>query len=152
MGGGTGRTKGRRGGGSGYGERLEDGAAWGRGRRQPGGGKWGSQPGWAPGPQVCTIRFAIKLKIFQPGPPRSCVSLRRWVGGRAGTVGVLILGASRRRGLFGWIRGSLGPPMLLGTDDAGPSAVPTGGWVHLPPAYYLRGGVWRSGHLGGVQV
>lgn len=105
MGGGTGRTKGRRGGGSGYRERLEDGAAWGRGRRQPGGGKWGYQPGWAPGPQVCTIRFAIKLKIFQPGPPRSCVSHRRWGGGEE-------LGRPECSsfGPPGWIWGSLGPP------------------------------------------
>lgn len=52
MGGGAGRTKGRKGGGPGDRERLEDGAAWGRGRRQPGGGQVGDPAGlgpWAPG-------------------------------------------------------------------------------------------------------
>lgn len=52
MGGGTGRTKGRRGGGPGNRKRLEDGAAWGRGRRQPGRGQVGNPAGlgpWAPG-------------------------------------------------------------------------------------------------------
>jgi hypothetical protein len=67
VGGGTGWTKGWRGGGPGDGKRLEDGAAWGGGGGSPVRGRWGTQPGWAPGPQVCTIWFAIKLKIFQPG-------------------------------------------------------------------------------------
>ena len=52
MGGGAGRTKGRKGGGPGDRERLEDEAAWGRGRRQPGGGPVGDPAGlgpWAPG-------------------------------------------------------------------------------------------------------
>lgn len=103
---------------------LRVGPLGGGGGGSPAGQVGGSQPGWAPGPQVCTIRFAIKLKIFQPGPPRPCVSLRRWGGGSAGTTGVLILRASWRRGLFGWIGGSLGPPRLLGTEDAGLPAIP----------------------------
>lgn len=106
MGGGTGRTKGRRGGGPGNRKRLEDGAAWGRGRRQPGRGKWGTQPGWAPGPRVCTIWFAIKVKIFQPGPPSSCVCLRRWgCGARAGMTRVFF----EALGGGGCLDGSGGP-------------------------------------------
>jgi hypothetical protein len=86
VGGGTGWTKGWRGGGPGDGKRLEDGAAWGGGGGSPVRGRWGTQPGWAPGPQVCTIWFAIKLKIFQPGPPTSCVCVKRQ--GSAGWAGV----------------------------------------------------------------
>ena len=53
----------------GFEEGLRMGPLGGGGGGSPARDKWGTQPGWAPGPRVCTIWFAIKLKIFQPGPP-----------------------------------------------------------------------------------
>lgn len=41
---------------------LRMGLLGGMARRQPGRGQVGGPAGWAPGPQVCTIRFAIKLQ------------------------------------------------------------------------------------------
>ena len=59
----------------GFEEGLRMGPLGGGGGGSPARDKWGTQPGWAPGPRVCTIWFAIKLKIFQLGKKVFCENI-----------------------------------------------------------------------------
>lgn len=83
VGGGNGRTKGRREGVVGVVKGLRLGPLEGRG--EEGAARRGRS--WGPsraGPRVCTIWFAIKLRTFQLGPQSSCVCLwcrEKWGAG-----------------------------------------------------------------------
>lgn len=70
---GAGRTKGRRG-GPGVGERLDDGAACGRGGGTPARGKWGTQPGWTPNPTSLYNKVCYKTQNLAGAADFLCLS------------------------------------------------------------------------------